>query len=792
MSNFITPVFRVFIKHLKHNVINVIGVCLGLAVSTLCFLLIQYEFSFDKGFSNADDIYRIVREDRDNNAAISFSQGTSSMLSPTIKETIPDVLRVSRFFNNGVTVHQPDSVDLFGEGLAVVDTSFYEIFSLKFIKGNLEHTLNKPYGVVLTKRTAEVIFKDTNPIGKTLVVQGFYFPNLTFEVTGVVEDLPRNTSIRFDMLTTESSFMKEWLWHSWQQTSGYLPVQTFVQTKKDISLPGLTGKLNDLIKSHFDVEYHSKIKYHLQPLKRIHLYSQSDYNLGSGGNIAYISFFIVLTVLIFSIVTINFLNISKTLYQSRMVENGVKKVFGSTTWKFVVGFFLETGLLILLCLPIVLLLVYLTIPIMNEFLFSNISFDQLANSTVFFKYLLLIVLFVLAIGVFPSFRFSSMKPIQMLTKQAKAKRKRHSNNILVIVQFSIAIILIISTLHVNKQFLFMINKDLGFNKENILILPILGNDPELREDCERVKSAFMENSAIVAASASHSTIGTYAEQHSVKPSGHEEMNIWGIGVDSDFIPFYGLKLIQGRNFRKDSEFDQNSVILNKKAADALGWKDAVGKKFDFRGRKGQVIGVVEDFNLFSLDQTIAPAYLQLELPKNVLALKYQGNDLAAIEKFVNEKQRGLSPNNIPEVYRLSSLLQEQYEGARRTMRIFGIFALLAIVLSCIGLFGLVIELCQSRVKEIGIRKVNGATVLEMMVLLNRDFFKCLLISYILAVPIAWYVMSQWFNGFAYRIPLNWILFVLAGVLVFGIALLTVSWQSWRAATRNPVKSLRYE
>lgn len=792
MGLFIKSIIRNFLKHFNNNVINIVGICMGLTVSTLCFLLIEYEFSFDKSFENADNIYRIVREDKDNNGTITFSQGTSSFLSPDISETIPEALYSSRFFNNGVNVHQPNSTDIFNQPVAVIDKDFYQIFSLEFIKGSFETTIDKPYSIVLTREMAELIFSEEDPIGKSLVIQGFYFQDLLFEVTGVVEDLPRNTSFNLGMLTTENSYLPEWLWHSWQQNNGYLPIQTFVQAKKEINITDLDNKLNNIIKQHFEIELQSKISYHIQPLKRIHLYSNADYSFGSGGDINYIYFFLILSILIMSIVAINFLNVSKTLFQSRMVATGVKKALGSTARGFIISFLMETFFIIFICLPFTLLIVYLAIPVINQFINSNISIGLLTNSLVFVRYLVVLVLFAFVIGIIPSIRFSSMSPVLLLSKQFKVRRKIFSNNALMVVQFCIVIILIISTLHIKKQFNYLIDKDLSFNKENVIILPILSNDPALRNRCEAVKEAFLQNPNIVAATTSHATIGVYAERHRVKPSGHEEMDMLGIGVDSDYIPFYGLKLIQGRNFIKNSVYDENSIILNKKAIDELGWDDAIGRTFEFREIKGQVIGVVEDFHINGLDQEISPAYLQQELPKNVLALKYQGNNLTQINQFINEKQVELSPNNVPQSAFLSDVLQSQYSNEQRIMEIFGVFAILAIILSCIGLSGVVMEVCRSRIKEIGIRKVNGAKIREVMIMINSNFFKSMIIAFVIAIPVAWYVLHQWLSSFAYKTNLSLWIFTIAGVLALGIALLTVSWQSWRAATRNPVEALRYE
>ena len=792
MGILIKSIVRNFFKHLNHNVINIIGICLGLTVITLCFLLVEYEFSFDKNFENVSNIYRIVREDKDNNGNITFAQGTSSELSPCISETLPEVLYSTRLFYDFVNVHQPNSTDIFNQPIAVVDKEFYKVFSLKFIEGSFETSLNKPFGVVLDRETADRIFKSEDPIGKSLIIQGFYFQGLLFEVTGVVQDLPRSTSINLGMITTENSFLPEWLWHSWQQTSGYLPIQTFVQVKKRIDIPDFDNKLNGLVKQHFEGEFQSKIKYHLQPLKRIHLYSNADYSIGSGGNINYIYFFLTLSILIMSIVAINFLNVSKTLFQSRMVEAGVKKVLGSSARGFIINFLLETMFLILICLPLTVLMVYLVIPFINQFINSNISIGLLMNSSVFIRYVLMLLFFALVIGVLPSVRFSLVNPVLLLSKQIKVKRKMFSNNVLMVVQFCIVIILIISTLHIKRQFNFLISKDLNFNKEHVILVPILSNDPSLRNRCEAVKESFLQNKDIVAATASHSVIGTRAERHRVKPGGHEEMDMLGIGVDADYIPFYGLKLIQGRNFIKNSGYDENSVILNKRAVEALGWDDAIGRTFDFRGRKGRVIGVVDDFNINGLDQEIKPAYLQQELPKNVLALKYKGNDLPRINQFIYDKQIELSPNNVPQSFFLTDVLQSQYTSEQRIMQIFGIFAVLAIVLSCLGLSGIVMEVCRSRVKEIGIRKVNGAKIREVMMMINNNFFKSILIAFIIAIPVAWYAMHQWLNSFAYRTNMSLWIFTLAGLMALGIALLTVSWQSWRAATRNPVEALRYE
>jgi len=793
MKTLFKSIVRNFIKHSGQNIINIIGVCLGLTIVTLCFLLIQYEFSFDKSFENVNNIYRIVRQDKDNNGNTTFSRGTSSLLSPSISETFPEVLHSARFFNNGVDVHQPNSTDIFNEPIAIVDKEFYQIFSLKFIKGSFETSLSKPFGVVLTREVADRIFKELDPIGNPLTIQGFYFQNLLFEVTGIVEDLPRNTSLNLGMLTTESSFLQDWLWRGWASNSGYLPVQTYIQTKEGVDKAELNNKLNGLVSQHFAEEFHSRIKYHLQPLKRFHLYSNADFSFGSGGDINYIYFFLTLSMLIMLIVAVNFVNVSETLFQSRLVETGIKKVFGSSRWNFIIGFLFETLFLIFICLPLTLIFVYLTIPLINQFINSEISIGLLTNSSVFIRYLAMLALLALAIGIIPSVSFSSMKPVMLLSRQFKSRRKMFSNNVLMVFQFCVVIILIISTLHIKRQFNYLINKDLGFNKENVIMVPVLGNDPALRNRCEAVKEAFLQNPNIVAATTSHAMIGVFAERHSVKPTGHEEMDMLGIGVDADYIPFFGLKLLQGRNFTKNSVFDENSVILNKRAVEILGWdNDAVGSTFEFRGRRGQVIGVVDDFHINGLNQEISPAYLQQELPKNWLALKFRGNNIAQIAQFINDKQIELSPNSIPQSQFLPDVLQSQYGNEERTMQIFGIFAILAILLSCIGLLGVVMKVCQSRIKEVGIRKVNGAKIWEIIVLLNNNFIKSIVIAFLLAIPIAYYAMHKWLETFAYRTGLSWWIFIMAGLLAVGIALLTVSWQSWKAATRNPVEALRYE
>jgi putative ABC transport system permease protein len=792
MTIFFKSATRNFVKGISLNLINIVGIGLGLTITTLCFLLIQYEFSFDKNFKNVDNIYRIIREDRDNNGNITFSRGTSSLLSPSITETCPDVLHAARYFNNGVDVHQPNSKDIFNEQFAIIDKEFFDIFSLKFVKGNAQTSLSKPFGVVLSLETATRIFKDKDPLGQSLIIQGFYFQDKLFEVTGVVEDLPQNSSISIDMLSTESSFLPEWLWRSWPETSGYLPVQTYIQTEKGVNIPGLNDKLDGLIKLHFTSEYQSKIKYHIQPLKRIHLYSNSDYSFGSGGNINYIYFFLSLSILIMSLVMINFLNVSNTLFQRRLIEIGVKKAFGSSASGFIVNFLIETLFLIIICLPITFILVGLAIPLVNQSVNSNITLSLLTSSSVFIRYLVLIICTAVAFGIIPAYRFSLMKPVMLLSKQVKVKRKIFSHNILMLIQFCIVIILIISTLHIRKQFNYLTQKDLGFNKENVIMVPILSNDPGLRNRCEEVKEAFMQNPDIIAATTSHALIGMYAERHNVKPSGHEPIDMLGIGVDADYIPFFGLKIIEGRNFMKNSTFDENSVILNKKAVDVLGWDNAVGRAFEFRGRRGQVIGVVDNFHINGLDQEIKPAYLQIELPKNWLALKYKGTNVKEINQFIQDKQVELSPNSIPQSFYLADILMSQYGREQITMRIFGIFSILAILLSCIGLLGIVMEVCQSRIKEIGIRKVNGAKVSEVMILLNTDFVRSISIAFLIAIPIAWYAMHQWLESFAYKINLNWWIFVMAGLLALGIVLLTVSWQSWIAARRNPVDALRNE
>jgi putative ABC transport system permease protein len=768
------------------NVINLTGLIIGFTCSILIFLWIRYEYSFDSFHKNADNIYWVVRKYENPDGSVNFSPVTVMPLAKELKSSFPEIVDAARLndaFGELPVKHNDNT--LFAKG-APADKEFFQIFDLPFIYGSPASALTNNNSVVITESLSNKLFGTSNSIGQALDFE-LWGQWRNFEVTGVIKDIPANSNFDFEMVFPVN-FLISCGWNENNWLNGC--VKTFILTTPGTDMDKLTRKISSVNMAH-----HPKANalLSLQPLKKIHLN-----NLEGGGRIVYIYLFATVAIVILLISCINYINLTTAYAEKRMKEIGVKRVLGALRIQLGKQFVQESLYFMLISMTIAVLLVKLCTPLANKLLGSEIKFQFFDPSIFIFG---AIALFVGAlVGIGPSTTLSSFKFLATPTGKGSPKgiRPSASRQALVVLQFVISIALIIGAIAVHKQLSYIRNKDLGYNREQIIKVDLRSALKNPKEQ-ETIKQLLLTNPDIMSATACNSNFTNWqftANENDISWEGkgvNDKIEMEVNSVDYDYLNTFGMKMDEGRFFSKEFGADEsNAVILNQSAVKALGLKNPIGKQFNYNGQR-RIIGVVKDFNFISLHEGINPLVILIN-PKQFhsLYIKVRGNDMAGTLAFIEKSIEKEIPGYPFSYCFLDESINNLYKTEQYASNIMSVFSLLAILISCLGMLGLIAYVSERRTKEIGIRKVNGAKISEVLALLNKDFVKWVVIAFVIATPIAWYAMHKWLENFAYKTTLSWWIFALAGLLALGIALLTVSWQSWRAATRNPVEALRYE
>ena len=766
---------------------------------TLILLFVHHELNYDTYHPNADHIYRILRETRTENTDPFFSPGTSGNLGPTLQRDFPEIQEMARIWEIPETYVQHQTRG-FTQKLLMADPSVLTLFSLPLLKGDSNTALEQPYSILITKEMAEKYFGQQDPIGKIIQLT-HRFARGDYQVTGILETLPHNTQLRFDFLTaTKDTELTSRAWGVWKSTSTWRPIQTFIRLPKHYNPDVLKSKLPDFMAQYMGESVRTLNTYHLQPLKRIHLYSQRDFGMISDGDIAHILLSSTIAALIMVIACINFMNLATARSAERAQEVGLRKVVGANKSALVLQFLGEAMLLSLLGLLLAMILAKLCLPAFNGFMGKHLTLDVWNNGPIIVV-LFFLVLFVGALsGAYPAFFLSAFQPVDVL----KGSQKAGSWGIyirkgLVVFQFAISIILIVSTFAINKQQSYIQNKNLGFNKTQVIVMPLFLRDRSLAPRYEAIKKGFLRHPNVLKATA---TLRSIDEAHSfrvVRPEGitDDALRMHLIWVDEDYVDTFEMQIVQGRNLSKTITSDSTAFILNETAVKLLGWKDPIGKQFEltlFRIR-GPVIGVVKDFHFGSLHTPLGPAFInkiRTNQAVNWLTVRISSNNLEETIAFLESEWKRHIPNQPFEYAFLDDQLDRLYDQEKRLGQMFTIFALLAIFVACLGMFGLAAFTTEQRTKEIGIRKVLGASTFDILRIIAKEFVRLVLFANVIAWPIAYMAINQWLQNFAYRITLDPIPFLLGGLLALSIALTVVSYQAIKAATANPINTLKYE
>ncbi|QNF32616.1 ABC transporter permease [Adhaeribacter swui] len=803
-QNYLKIAIRNLLRHKAFSAINIFGLALGMATCLVILLFVQNEWSYDRFNTKADRIVRVVFR-----GSIQGENMEEAHVMPPVAQTLrtdyPEVQEATRLRNYGSprVIYQNKS---FRENaFAFVDSNFFQVFTLPFVQGDPKTALLEPNTVVISEEVAHKYFGKANPLGKMLFFKDY---NTSLKVTGVITKVPANAHFHFDFFASMASF-PDAKKSSWLTSEFY----TYLVLPKGYDYKQLEAKLPQVVEKYMGPQFlqamginlerfrqnGNSVGLFLQPLTSIHLRSHLRGELGNNSNMQYIYIFGATAVLMLLIATINFMNLSTASASKRAKEVGIRKVLGSVKKELVSQFLTESVLLTFIGLVLAIGLVYLALPIFNNLAGTTLTLNLIANAWLL-PGLLFFGLFVgVLAGSYPAFFLSSFRPVAVLKGHFTAGKKSLSfRSGLVVFQFFISVMLLVSTTVVYRQLQFIQSKELGYNRNQVLLFPeyALGKKAavfrqQLRQDARVVSVS--SSGYLPAGPSNNNNYIVYPDENTT-----QLIKTLRYDVDDQYIPTLGMQLTAGRNFLPKMVTDSSAVILNEKAAKAFGWgKNALGHTLtsaDNAGNKTthRVIGIVKDFHFKSFHEPISPLVMTLSNNGGTLIVKVKTTDMAGFLQATQKQWQALTTEEPFDYAFLDDRFNQTYQAEQKIGKILGIFAGLTILVACLGLFGLATFATEQRTKEIGIRKVLGASVTNIVALLSRDFLKLVILANLIAWPLAAWLMHRWLQDFAYRIELGWWVFVLAGVAALAVALFTVSFQAIKAAVDNPVNSLRSE
>ena len=778
--NYLKIAIRNIRRYKGYSFINISGLSIGMACCILIFLWIRHEWSYDRFHQNVNAIHRIVANWPRGNST-DWTWRTQPPLAHALKTDLPEIEYASRFYTvSGILVEQGQI--RFKETIGFIDPELFSIFTLPLCLGNLETVLSNPHSLVISVTAARKYFGREDPLDKTMIVGD----SLIFQVAAVMEDIPPNSVLNCPILIP---------FHHLETLIGYGNVDdwgdfgynTYVLLADHADPLSVNAKLKD----YLDVRWENPdndIELTLQPVTRIHLYT-----LGGGGPIVYIWIFSSIAVFILLIACINFMNLTTARSVTRAREIGVRKVVGADRWQLIRQFLSESFLLSLISLLFALVIVILMArPLAN--LAELPAESRLIDSGIIPIFVLITVLTGLIAGSYPAFLLSSIRSVEIL----KGRQKFGSllfRKTLTIFQFTVSIILLIGMLLISRQMGYMSRRPLGFVKDHIVYVPL--ND-DLLKHYEPFRQELLHNPSIAHMTATSSYVGrspmwatSGIRWEGKEPDGSFSLNI--IYADQDFAKTFHLELTAGRFFSREHETDATNFILNETAIAGMGVENPVGMELGVSGQRGRIIGVLKDFNFRPLRDQVQPLVIMMQpLYFRYLAIKIGAANVPATLKHIEQKFQRFSPKYPFEYLFLDEVLDRTYRAEQRSRQLLQYFVLLAGFISCLGLFGLASFMVQKRTKEIGVRKTLGASETEIFLLLSQGFVRWVLVANMIAWPIAYFTMNKWLENFAYHTNFAPELFVVAGIIAFGIALMTVGYHAIKAAKANPIISLRYE
>jgi putative ABC transport system permease protein len=806
-ENFLKSLYRNLIRNKFYSILNIVGLSVGIATALVILLYVQDELSYDKYNEKYDRIYRLEGKFIVNNKPDQFAV-VPNPLGPAFKLEFPEVEDFVRFDAIGNTLIKYGDNAYYEDDFLLADSSVFKIFSYKLLKGNPEMCLTNPNTIVVSQEIAKKYFGNEDPLGKILIIADGH----SLKVTGVMEDIPDNTHLKFDGLISIATAANDQgvdEYNSMRSSRFWrIGLYTYILLKENSSIEGVFDKFPafyDKYMKELGEKYNLSFELMATPLAETHFRK----GLGGerpSGNKVYLLIFSAVAAFILLIAAINYMNMATARSAGRAKEVGIRKVAGAYKSQLITQFLSESVILSLIALIIAFLLVWLVLPDFNNLADKSISLSLLKNPAIYFEILVITLFIGLLSGSYPAFFLSSFQPVRVLKGSGVKSGKKGGalRKILVVLQFVIAIFMIIGTIVVSQQIGFLRNKDLGFDKNNLVVMEV--QDSAFLSKAKLFKDELLQSPDISAASSSTGVPGQINWIQLLKVEQENKMeNITVIlaQTDYDFVKTFGLEVINGRDFDKNMGTDANeAVIINETAAGKFGWgDDAIGKKIHFGfnrdgtgGRMLKVIGIVKDFNFKSLHNEIEPIIFFLrDDPGYFLTCRISPENQKETLAFIEQKWNEFNPKSPFSYTFMANSMDEMYKADMKIGTIIKITSILIIFIALLGLLGLSSFIAEQRTKEIGVRKVLGASVGNILMLLYKEFALLIFIAFIIAVPIAWWRLDIWLNmNFIYHISLSWVSFLLAGIIAFLVGMLSISYYIVKAATNDPVVSIKYE
>jgi putative ABC transport system permease protein len=806
LLNYLKIALRNFLQRKSYSLITVTGLAIGLTACLLIFLYIKQELSYDRFHENADRIYRLAVETK-RPESVELTVSTPFPVAPAFQQDYPEIESVARLYSWDSVLVQNQDLRFVEQGWFFADPEFFTLFSFPFLKGDPAHALDSPESLVISASMADKYFGGADPIGQTLRMEGEH----EFQVTGVFQDIPVNSHVHFNFAASFLYMTDELAGYSMNEWGAFSDLCTYALLPEGMQAEDLSRRIEGFMMRHGDYPQGLSRRIFLQPLTSIHLKSHLDGEFEQNTHVSNLVILGTIGLFLLIIACINYVNLATASSARRAREVGLRKVMGAEKARLVRQFLTESVLIAMLALFLSLFLVELSLPTFSALVGTPVALNLARD----FGFLIGMVLLTLMVGMFsglyPALFLSGYQPVKVLKGTPYGGRgsvhQGWLRKSLVVAQFSISILLIIGTLLVNQQLRFLRNARMGFDKEHMVMLPIFQDqqffDESVNEDYETIKYAIQSNPSVSAATACFKApLSQYAINVSVYPEGAQGENRYVFAlnfVDFDFIDTFDLEMIAGRNFSPQFATDYHEAfILNEAAVRRMGYpspEEAIGKKFTIgiRNMEGSVIGVTRDYHIASLRENIEPLIL-LHWPSLFaqIAVKVSGQDIPAALAHLEETWNTFRPDSPFRYSFLDESIGRIYAQEAQTSAIVRTFSLIAIFIACLGLFGLAAFTAEKRTKEIGVRKVLGASVSRITYMLSTEFTKWVLLANVVAWPVAYWALTRWLSGFAFRTRIGIWPFLLAAAFSLVIALLTVSFQAVRAAAADPVKSLRHE
>lgn len=797
-KNLLKISIRTIWKDKTYSLINIIGLTIGITCSLFLLLYILHEVSYDRYHANARNIYRVVSNIKEPDNAFTWAVAQIP-LAEELRDNYPEVKNAVRFFGTGRSLYKNGDRQFYEEDFYVADSTVFEMFTYPFLYGDPITALDLPFSIVLTEKTARKYFSDiSSALGQSIQNQ----QGEEFKITGILEDVPLNSHFIFDALISRSTrpdFQGSW---------GNFGVFTYIHLPDGYDISKMYASLDTVIKEKVNPifeQFGITIRYELQPILDIHLYSKIQDEAEAGGDISYIYIFASVAFFMLIIAAINYMNLATARSIKRAKEVGVRKVMGSQRRQLIAQFITESVVIALIALALSLLFVYALLPAFNTLANKSIPFSYVMQTRVIVSLLAIVVIVGVVGGSYPAFYLSGFNPVIVL----KGKVSAQGGNVvfrkfLVVFQFAISIFMLISTLVVFDQLQFMRNKDLGFEKERVMLLSL--NEKALREKAQGLIQRLRQSPEVAFVGTASSSPGRGIGKLLLKVEDNEgKLTDRGVDLysaDFDFVKTLGMEIVQGRDFSRDITSDTTyAVLVNEAMVKRMSWLDPIGKRFIFSGDgpenpdiEKRVVGVVKDYHQNSLYDPIEPLMIVLDENNRNVFLRTATGDVRMAVSAVEKAWKEIFPTYTFEYTFLDADFNSQYKADEKRSQIFTAFSAMTIIIACLGLLGLAAFTTEQRTKELGVRKVVGASIQNLVVLVSKEFFVLVGIGMMLAFPAAWYFTGDWLRKFAYRIELadEWVTFIISALLAFMVTLTTVGYHVARAASANPVQALRDE